>query len=955
MYIPIAVPDQITYPGSDYYEIAVVEFRQQMHSDLPVATKLRGYVQLSTTVVPGSQVPLTNPDGTPILMPDGVTQALAVDAPAYLGPFVLAQKDVPVRVKFYNLLPTGAGGDLFIPVDTSVMGSGMGPLDMPGMPGMKASYTQNRATLHLHGGFSPWISDGTPHQWITPAGEDTVYPEGVSVYDVPDMPVSEPGTMTFYYTNQQSARLMFYHDHAYGITRLNVYAGEAAGYLISDSVEQSLIDAGIIPADQIPLVIQDKTFVPDNTVPITNMLGTFDSQLAFQDPTWDINIWGGPGELWYPHVYVPMQNPGDPSGMNGIGRWHYGPWFWPPTPVPYGPVANPYYAGPGNPMEPLLYPGVPSVSAPGEAFMDTPVVNGVAYPYIDVEPKAYRLRILNAADDRFFNLQMYLADPLATTFDGRLNTEVKLVPAIPTIGFPEGWPADGREGGVPDPATVGPSFIQIGTEGGFLPEPVVHAMQPIDWNMDMGTFDFGNLNKYTLMLGTAERADVIVDFSAYAGQTLILYNDCPAPSPASDPRQDYYTGRPDMTDGGGSEPVIAGFGPNTRTVMQIRVANTAPAAPFDVAALQAAWSALGVFQAAQNDIIIPQAAYGSAYGTTFPDMVSNIFDNSLTFTPIGATTPVTIPFQSKAIQDEMGEAYDHEYGRMAVQFGLELPKTQANQQTLLLYNYADPPTEIIKPSVVGTQIGSLGDGTQIWKITHNGVDVHTVHWHMFEVQLINRVAWDNNIRMTDPNELGWKETIRVNPLQDTIVALRPLMPNLPFELPNSVRLLDPTMPEGAVLKTQGVMDVTGEPVTITNHMVNYGWEYVWHCHILAHEEMDMMRVMSIVVPPQAPSNLAATIQGNRATLTWTDNSINETGFTIERATDPAFTVGLTTYTVGPDVTTYTDSRLANKVTYYYRVTANNVVGDTWVYAAPAVGFPTMTADSLPTNTVQVTR
>jgi len=47
--------------------------------------------------------------------------------------------------------------------------------------------------------------------------------------------------MSFYYTNQQSARLMFYHDHAYGITRLNVYAGVAAGYLETDTVEQDLI------------------------------------------------------------------------------------------------------------------------------------------------------------------------------------------------------------------------------------------------------------------------------------------------------------------------------------------------------------------------------------------------------------------------------------------------------------------------------------------------------------------------------------------------------------------------------------------------------------------------------------------------------------------------------------------------------------------------------------------
>ena len=71
--------------------------------------------------------------------------------------------------------------------------------------------------------------------------------------------------MTFYYTNQQSARLMFYHDHAWGITRLNVYAGEAAGYLITDDTEQVADHArGSSPAadSTIPLVIQDKTFVP---------------------------------------------------------------------------------------------------------------------------------------------------------------------------------------------------------------------------------------------------------------------------------------------------------------------------------------------------------------------------------------------------------------------------------------------------------------------------------------------------------------------------------------------------------------------------------------------------------------------------------------------------------------------------------------------------------------------
>ena len=42
-------------------------------------------------------------------------------------------------------------------------------------------FAENRATLHLHGGITPWISDGTPHQWTTPAGESTAYPQGVSV------------------------------------------------------------------------------------------------------------------------------------------------------------------------------------------------------------------------------------------------------------------------------------------------------------------------------------------------------------------------------------------------------------------------------------------------------------------------------------------------------------------------------------------------------------------------------------------------------------------------------------------------------------------------------------------------------------------------------------------------------------------------------------------------------
>ncbi len=695
-YLPVAVPDTTTYPGTDYYVIAVVEVEEQLHTDLP-PTKLRQYVQLSTSVVPGAHVALVDADGNNILMPDG-SQAYGVDYSHYLGPVIVAQKDRAVRVKFHNLLPTGAGGDLFIPVDTTVMGAGMGPV-MNMFTGEDIYYTQNRATLHLHGGRTPWISDGTPHQWITPAGEDTPYPQGVSVYHVPDMwfdsngnevPAGTPGatndpgdgSMTFFYTNQQSGRFMFYHDHSYGITRLNVYAGGAAGYVIRDDVELDLIARGIIPEDEIPLIIQDKTFVPDPSVPFSNIFGDWESQGAFYDPTWDPNRWGDYGDLWYPHVYMTVQNPFVLSGINAFGKWHYGPWFWPPTTdIPHQPVPNPY-ADPANagysPLEPPYIPGVPTNSTGMESFFDTPVVNGTVYPYLEVDPKTYRFRILNAANDRFWNLQLYVADPDVVTYDGRSNTEVRMVDAAPSPTLPEGWPVDGRDGGIPDPLMVGPDMIQIGTEGGFLPEPVVLPSQPLKWNLDVTTFDAGNVESGTLMLGPAERADVIIDFSAFAGQTLILYNDAPAPWPAPAPEFDYYTGAEDYSETGGAPGTEPGWGPNTRTIMQIRVADVDPEAAYDLGALESEFvpgDGNGVFVRGQDEIIVGQSAYDDVYATTFPGTwpywgYSNIQNTTLSFETVDGDVVDDFPMEPKAIQDEMGETFD-EYGRMSGFLGLQ--------------------------------------------------------------------------------------------------------------------------------------------------------------------------------------------------------------------------------------------------------------------------------------------
>jgi hypothetical protein len=97
-YIPIAVRDQSAYSGSDYFEIGLVEYSEKMHSDLP-ATKLRGYKDL----------------------------AAGADGPVhYLGPLIHAFRDRPVRIRFTNQLTPNSS--FFLPVDTTIMGAGEGPL-----------------------------------------------------------------------------------------------------------------------------------------------------------------------------------------------------------------------------------------------------------------------------------------------------------------------------------------------------------------------------------------------------------------------------------------------------------------------------------------------------------------------------------------------------------------------------------------------------------------------------------------------------------------------------------------------------------------------------------------------------------------------------------------------------------------------------------------------------------
>jgi spore coat protein A len=382
-----------------------------------------------------------------------------------------------------------------------------------------------------------------------------------------------------------------------------------------------------------------------------------------------------------------------------------------------------------------------------EFFSDTIIVNGAAWPYLEVQPRHYRFRILNGSQARFYNLQLY--------YEGA--------------------------GGEADLGKPGPRIIQIGTEGGFLPNPVALNNPPQPIGFDPAT---GNATSYTLLLAPAERADIIIDFSsAPAGARLILYNDAPAPFPGGDDRNDYYTGAPDQSSIGGAPATAPGVGPNTRTLLQFRV--------------------------------VPLV------GAPDPSSMSLLESLAVNGTPsslLSAGIPADLnPKHPVVVRDlTLNEDFD-DYGRLIQRLGTNA-SPGSNNQGLPTWgrNYMAPATETPK---AGT--------TEIWRIFNLTGDTHPIHFHLVNVQVLSRQPFDvgrfvskkGAVRFTGPprvpdaNELGYKETVRMNPMECTTVIMKFDLPTTPFIVPPSPR--------------------TG------------GYEYVWHCHILEHEEHDMMRPLIV--------------------------------------------------------------------------------------------------------------
>src|SRR5215469_12273810 len=543
--IPVLTGDTTAFPGFVTYSITAGPFTQKLHPDIPNPTKLWGYADASTPNL------------------------------RYLGGVIVAKRGTPLKLKVLNRLPA----EHILPVDETLVDQAVVP----------TGGRTDIIAVHLHGGLVFWDSDGGPFTWFSNNQNTGGFVHGPSFLN----PVSIPGAAIYTYPNDQSARTIWYHDHAYSLTRTNVYAGLASAYLITDDSEMglptSLVDSGVLPGLAppvtlggvayplgIPLIVQDKTFWDPTK-------GDPDYPKAVPAPGIQA------GDLWYPHVYEGALDADLPSMLDSDL-----------------PLSTPNTARWGT----TVPGGQPLISTVPEYFSDTILVNGAPYPSVTVPPRRLRFRFINASQARFYNLQLYVAD---NTTDG-----ITLAPIgeLDNNGNPILAPTN----------RPGPAFIQIANECGFLPAPALfsrNATTNLNSNRMMGyklsssaiaalhepghhrladsgrdakfageTIRFnqlvnilegdptiGNASRYNLLMAPAERPDVIIDFRGFAGQKLILYNDAPAPFPGGDTRNDYYVGAPDRTSIGGAPTTKAGENPDTCILMRFEVSGSEVSEP----------------------------------------------------------------------------------------------------------------------------------------------------------------------------------------------------------------------------------------------------------------------------------------------------------------------------------------------------------------------------------------
>ena len=533
---------------------------------------------------------------------------------------------------------------------------------------------------HVHGGHTDAIFDGNPEYFFSP-GWTVRGPQWVE--------------KKYQYDNSQPAGTVWYHDHALGITRLNVYAGMAGFYIIRDD-----FDTGALGN------------------PLDLPAFPYEAAFAIQDRMFKDN-----GELFYPAF------PGDPFYADFI-------------------------TGEGAILpDPPFVDGGPTGLA--EFFGDHMVVNGMIWPKMNVEPRNYRLRLLNGCDSRFLAVQFFEVPDYATGFVAELGQD-QFTPNGPL------------------------PFTVIGSDQGLASSPT--------------TVD-------TLLIETGSRYDIVVDFKKVTpGNRVIMKNI------------------------GGDEPV-------------------------------------------GGDIPGPQV-----FGETDRIMAFNVvlpLDGSVADVSPAALATVPIVTQvSKELRIRKVALFEgkDEYGRLQPLLGTAEPATDYSGNPI---NWPD--TDVYSSvGLVGQMEGSIAwhspttenpelDTTEEWEIWNMTGDAHPVHLHLvhFEVGARQKIKLDTNA-----DEDGFIPE-GMDPADDgAYLVLQPTVQHNSVTgdlhtYGNGFRIVHPTNPEDAYgdpvpqpaeyVENAPKDMVTALPGQITRIKATFDkpGRYVWHCHILSHEDHEMMRVLHV--------------------------------------------------------------------------------------------------------------
>ena len=736
---PLVIPPVMNdrKPGNgkqDKYNIAVRQFKQQI---LPggIWNSINGRADMFPPTTVWSYGP--KKDKVPAVAPDPNSQ---FNYPAYTFE---TKANKSVRVKWINDLVDKYGKFLphLLPVDQTVHWAN--PLKVCVDDSVRTDCKGKDPTpytgpvpiiTHVHGAHVKPDSDGYPEAWYLPKAKNipSDYARSGTLFDdITGTNFGDKGFADFRYQNTQPATTLWYHDHTLGMTRLNVYAGPAGFWLIRGG-EYDLKYGLPGPAPITGQGVLDLN-VPGN--PVRNEIREI--PIVIQDRSFNED-----GSLFYQF---------DRAFFEGLGE---GQEVSPNNIPPNDDLQIPF--APDSDVLPIWNP---------EAFFNVMVVNGVSWPSLDVANALYRFRLLNGANSRFLNLALFVVEN-----PGEVNETLGQEIPFYQIGAEQGF--------LPNVVKVSTGFATTLPGGGTVPA-------------DVPAFD----PDQALLMGLAERADVLVDFRGLPDGTVIQMTNTAPDAPFGgfgDPPAD-----PDTTGQVMRFVVDSGLNGNS---------DTDPGRP----------------QEAQSpyDLILPvEASLTGPYGEQQVSL--NELESEVVCVEVDADENYVLvagKVQAVDCDDTPGD------GNSIVPFGptealLGLVDASGNGIPL---KWTDPsgvdiPINLNNGGLVTvnvTENPSLG-AKENWDISNFTADAHPIHLHLVRFQVVDRECIPGHpdctiANVVQPWESGFKDTVISYP--------------------------------GEITTIRAKFDIEGL--------------YVWHCHIVEHEDNEMMRPFIVGGTP---------LPGNRVT------------------------------------------------------------------------------------------